>query len=499
MTVPRRGLPRSALVLTGVVAVASAGLVAIRVPAVPRWTGSDLAAWAALAIIIVLLEQFWIEIPHGTERENFSLTDAPFAAALMLVRPSVLTLAVAVGAILGESIRRIEPLKIAFNVGQFVVGVTAAQLVFGAVKGGSGLGVKTWLAAVAGMAVYFLVNVTIVALVIAIVQGEPFRTVLFSSLGLSVLHWSGNVAIGVLAAVVFKAQPGALALLAIPLALSYFAYRSWIRGIKERSRMDEMATAAAEITAEGDLTARIPAVNPDEPSAHLAATLNRMLDRLESAFLRERRFMSEASHELKTPITICRGYLEVLRPDAPPQELTEAIDVLVDELSRMGRIVDDVTTLVRSDDPSYLQFEEVALERFLDEVAAKAAPLLDRRLRLAAPPSRASVRIDPQRLTQALINLIQNAAVHGPAASPVDLRARELSGAWRFEVSDHGAGVPAGEEDSVFRPFHRLDATRPGSGLGLAIVRGIAEAHGGRAGVENRPAEGATFWIEVPA
>jgi signal transduction histidine kinase len=499
MTEPRRGLPRSALVLIGSLAVAGAALVAIRVPAALAWTRRDLAAFATLAAVIAVLEQFWIEIPHGTERENFSLTDAPFAAALLLVRPSVLTLAVAAGALLGESIRRVAPLKVAFNVGQFIVGVTAAEVVFTALKGSGGFGVHAWLAAVAGMSVYFLVNVTIVALVIAIVQGEPFRSVLFSSLGLSVLHWFGNVAIGILAAVVYNAEPGALALLAIPLALSYLAYHSWIRGIHERSLMDEMTTAAAQITAEGDLTARIPVLNPDERSAHLATTLNRMLDRLESAFVRERRFMSEASHELKTPITICRGYLDVLRPDAPPHELSEAMDVLIDELTRMGRIVDDVTLLVRSDDPAFLLIEEVALERFLDEVAAKAAPLLDRRLHVAPVPSRTLVRMDPQRLTQALINLLQNAAVHGPDDTPVDLHAFERSGAWRFEVTDRGGGLPAGNEDNVFRPFHRLDATRPGSGLGLAIVRGIAEAHGGQAGVENRPGRGATFWVEVPA
>jgi signal transduction histidine kinase len=161
--------------------------------------------------------------------------------------------------------------------------------------------------------------------------------------------------------------------------------------------------------------------------------------------------------------------------------------------------VDDVTLLVRSDDPAFLLIEEVALERFLDEVAAKVAPLLDRPLRVAPSPSRSLVRMDPQRLTQALINLIQNAAVHGPADTPVDLRALQRSAAWRFEVTDRGGGLPEGDEDSVFRPFHRLDATRSGSGLGLAIVRGIAEAHGGRAGVENRPGQGATFWVEVPA
>jgi signal transduction histidine kinase len=499
MTETRRGLPRSALVLTGGVAATGLALAAIRIPDALHWRWRDLAACAAVAVVIVLLEQFWIELPHGAERENFSLTDAPFATAVLLVRPSVLTLAVVAGALLGQSVRRVAPLKIAFNVGQFVVGVTAAEVVFGALKGDNGTGVHAWLAAIVSMAVYFVVNVTVVALVIALVQHEPIRVVLFSSLGLSILHWAGNVALGLLAAVVWKAAPGAIALLAIPLALSYLAYRSWIHGMQERARMEEMAAAAGLITAEGDLTARIPAVAANEPAAELAATLNRMLDRIESAFLRERRFMSEASHELKTPITICRGYLEVLPPDAPRDEVIEAIDVAVDELSRMGRIVDDVTMLVRSEDPASLRREDVALDQLLDEVAAKAAPLVDDRLRVSMPAVSSTVRLDPQRLTQALINLVQNAAVHGPDGGKIDLQLREGPNSWRFEVSDQGPGLPKGEEDNVFRPFHRLDASRPGSGLGLAIVRGIAEAHGGGAGVQNRPGEGVTFWIEVPA
>lgn len=499
MTETQSGLPRSALVLTGVLAATGVALVAVRIPDTLNWRWRDLAACAAVAAVIMLLEQFWVEVPHGAERENFSLTDAPFATALLLVRPSVLTFAVAAGALLGQCARRVAPLKIAFNVGQFVVGMTAAEVVYGALKGGIVTGVHAWLAAIASMAVYFVVNVTVVALVIALVQGEPIRAVLFSSLGLSVLHWAGNVALGVLAAVIWKAAPGAIALLVIPLALSYLAYRSWIRGIQVRERMEEMAAAAKLITAEGDLAARIPAVAPSEPAAELAATLNRMLDRIESAFLRERRFLGEASHELKTPITICRGYLEVLRPDAPRSEVSEAIDVAIDELGRMGRIVDDVTMLVRSEDPASLRREDVALDRLLDEVAAKAALLVDHRLRVSIPEVSATVRLDPQRLTQALINLVQNAAVHGPDGGKIGLHLRRGPDTWRFEVSDEGPGLPEGEEDNVFRPFHRLDASRPGSGLGLAIVRGIAEAHGGGAGVHNRPGEGLIFWIEVPA
>jgi len=277
MSATRSGLPPSARRLIATVACGGAVIAAVRVPEAFRWSGNDVIAWATLALAIAVLEQFWIEIPHGEERENFSLTDAPFAASLLLVRPSVLTLAIAAGAIAGQSARRIAPLKIAFNVGQFLIGMTAAEAVFAALHGGSRSGVGAWLSAIAGMGVYFLLNVGIVALVIALVQGEPFERVLLSSVGLSVLHWAGNVALGILAAVVFQTHPQALPLLGIPLGLSYLAYRSWIRSEQERSRMDEMAAAAASIAAGGALTGRIPPVAGDERVASLATTLNRML------------------------------------------------------------------------------------------------------------------------------------------------------------------------------------------------------------------------------
>jgi signal transduction histidine kinase len=474
----------------------------VRIPSALHWSWRDLVGWAALAAAIAALEQFWIEIPHGEERENFSLTDAPFAAALVLARPSVLTLAIAAGAIVGQLVRGVAPLKIAFNAGQFLLGMTAAVTLYHALAGSERPGGQgdLWLAAaVAAMGLYFLVNVSIVALVISLVQGESFRSVLSGSLGLSVLHWAGNVALGLLAATLWETQAEATLLLAIPLALSYLAYRSWIRGLRERARMDEMAAAAAAIADAGDLAKRIPTVGPDEPVAFLAATLNRMLDRLEGAFERERRFLSEASHELRTPITICRGYLEVLRPDATQHEIGEAMDVVLDELNRMGRIVDDITTVVRSEDPQFLRREQVPLEAFLAEVAAKAAPLVNGRLRLSPHDGgTARLHVDPQRLTQALINLLHNAAVHGGSDGPIDLQVRAQEAGWRFSVSDRGPGLPPGEEENIFRPFRRGASSAPGTGLGLAIVRGIAEAHGGSAGVENRPGRGATFWIVVP-
>jgi two-component system OmpR family sensor kinase len=262
--------------------------------------------------------------------------------------------------------------------------------------------------------------------------------------------------------------------------------------------LKEIAATADAISREGDLLRTIPESGRQDEVGVLAASFNRMLVRLDDAFRRERRFLSEASHELRTPITICRGHLEVLGPNPEPEELRESIDIVVDELGRLGRIVEEMTTLARVDDPEFLRPRAIALDDFMDEVGMKAETLLDGRLTVERPQLGSMVRADPQRLTQALLNLLNNAAVHGTNGGRVELRAVAEADVWRFEVADEGGGLPPGQEENVFRPFHRGSTRAVGRGLGLAIVAGIAEAHRGSAGVENRPGEGATFWIRVP-
>jgi len=222
-----------------------------------------------------------------------------------------------------------------------------------------------------------------------------------------------------------------------------------------------------------------------------------MLDRLDAAFKRERLFISETSHELRTPITICRGHLELTDPDASPEELGQTIDLVVDELDRMARIVQDMGTLARMEDPASLRLDDVPLERLVSDVASKASTILQDRLQVDPPPASSYVRADPQRLTQALINLLTNAGEHTPRGGKVDLRVIRANGHWRFEVTDEGGGLAPGQEAKVFRPFF-TDKGSTGSGLGLAIIDGIARAHGGHAGVDNRPGLGATFWVELP-
>ena len=236
------------------------------------------------------------------------------------------------------------------------------------------------------------------------------------------------------------------------------------------------------------------------------------LERIELALVRERdrteqlreldemkdRFLSTVSHELRTPITICRGHLEVLDEGAGCQELHTVRDLLVGELDYMGRMVEDLTTLAWLDDASLLRPQSLPLDTFMISVSAKAETLLGDRVRTRPAATGASLRADPQRLSQALMNLLQNAADHTRGQDPVRFSVRACRSGWRFEVADEGGGLLPGDEQVVFEPFSTGSSGGGGTGLGLSIVRGIAQAHGGECGVVNQPGRGAAFWIRIP-
>ena len=221
----------------------------------------------------------------------------------------------------------------------------------------------------------------------------------------------------------------------------------------------------------------------------------RQLDAMKTTFLRA------ASHELRTPITVCRGHLDVLDPGAGSEEVAQTLSIVVDELDRMGRLVQDITTLTRLEDPDGLKKEPIEVRELLAEVSAKAAPLLDGRLGVEGDAD-GRVRADRQRLNQALLGMLDNAATHAGPDARVRMRAVREPGAWRFEVEDEGVGIAALDTATLFQPFtHGPDSE--GSGLGLAIVRSIARAHGGDAGGRPRRSgaadAGATFWFRIPA
>ncbi|MEV8019610.1 HAMP domain-containing sensor histidine kinase [Streptomyces sp. NPDC086554] len=251
-------------------------------------------------------------------------------------------------------------------------------------------------------------------------------------------------------------------------------------------------TTAAQLT-EQDLTRRIPVQGRDDIAA-LAETFNGMLDRLERAFAAQREFADDAGHELRTPITIVRGHLELMGDD--PGEREETVRIVTEELDRMSRIVEDLLLLAKAERPDFVTPEPVQLAELTADVFVKARALGDRDWQLAEV-AEGETALDPQRITQAMVQLAQNAVQHTVPGRRIGIGSRSTAGRIELYVADSGPGVQAQDAAVIFERFRRGTARRgaraTGAGLGLAIVRAIAEGHGGQ--VELRPTEGggATF------
>jgi two-component system OmpR family sensor kinase len=254
-------------------------------------------------------------------------------------------------------------------------------------------------------------------------------------------------------------------------------------------------TMTARSISETSLERRIPEQGSDE-IAQLAATFNDMLDRLERAFDAQRHFLDDAGHELRTPLTIIRGHLEVL-PESP-SERGRALELVLDEVQRMGRMVDDLILLAKSNEPDFLQLEPVDIGALTSELHAKASALGARSWRIDAV-GRGIIVADRQRLTQAVVQLAQNAVEHTAPGAEIGLGSNVSPDGARLWVRDTGTGVTAEDRERIFERFERgSNANRGGTGLGLAIVTAIAHAHGGRAELDDSAAVGATFSITVP-
>jgi signal transduction histidine kinase len=254
-------------------------------------------------------------------------------------------------------------------------------------------------------------------------------------------------------------------------------------------------TSTARSISETEFGGRIPVYGRDQV-AQLASTFNAMLDRLERAFASQRRFIDDASHELKTPLTIVRGHLELL--DSDPEDREATLALVMDELDRMGRIVQDLLLLANHGRPDFLSLDTVEVGALSEELYAKAKALAPRKWVLEQRGTGVLVA-DRQRLTQAVVQLAQNAVRHTNEGGAITLGSRIADGEARFWVRDHGPGIPLQEQRAIFERFRRGNLRRSeGAGLGLAIVKAIAEAHHGRVELESRPGEGATFTIVIP-
>lgn len=297
---------------------------------------------------------------------------------------------------------------------------------------------------------------------------------------------------------------GSLVILAALATVAWWMLRLGIRPVQE------MTESALRIS-NGELDERVPETSPGTETGDLAIALNRMLGTINAALVQQasseerlRRFVADASHELRTPVTTIQGYAELYRHGGLDDRdaLDDAMRRTRDEAARMGRLVDDMLTLAKLDQERPLDRRTVdltALARDAVDDARAVAP--DRDVTLDAG-AETLVEADEDRVRQAVANVLGNALVHTAAGVAVEVAVRSNGDRAVLSVRDHGDGMPDEAADRATERFYRADPARArrrgGSGLGLSIVDAAVRAHGGTVSVDSVVGEGTTVTIELP-
>ncbi len=277
-------------------------------------------------------------------------------------------------------------------------------------------------------------------------------------------------------------------------ALAAIGFVGWYVAGRLLSPIRRLREAASRITA-NELQERIPVDGRDDVSL-LTATVNDMLDRLNLSITAQRQLLDDVRHELKTPITIVRGHLELLDTRNPDEvETTRAL--AIDELDRMAGLVDGIESLAETQRTTTIR-RMTDIDELTADVFAKASVIPDHDWVLDQAAS-VSLPIDSARITQAWLQLVDNAAKYSPPGSRIEVGSTDHGSEVELWVADEGPGIPAGMEDRIFERFGRVDAGRGihGSGLGLPIVKAIANSHGGRVSLSSTP-QGSRFGLVIP-
>jgi signal transduction histidine kinase len=335
---------------------------------------------------------------------------------------------------------------------------------------------KHWLEV--GWAVFAAANVAVI-LVLTRWETTPFHFVWVS---LTIVYglrvWSTRTTIAVLSTV----------MLVTGAALVWSVARSH-QGIDELAEVPLMA--AMFVAMVWHATRRQAAT---EEVQRLADAEHRMLER-------HQEFIRDASHELRTPITVARGHAELIRAGSEGSQAADDAEVVLDELGRLARISERLLILAAAEYPDFLHREPVDVEELIEESGRRWSVTAARRweVRVEAP---GMVNADRERIRFALDALVENAVKFTGEGDRVVIVGRADDGEVILEVSDGGTGIPADEQDRIFDRFARVDDGRArgsgGTGLGLAIVKAIAEAHGGSVSVQSSPGSGSSFLMRIP-
>ena len=304
-----------------------------------------------------------------------------------------------------------------------------------------------------------------------------------------------------------RAQRGVFwdVLIAGALTLAVAIFGGWFVAGRALAPIKRISRTARAMSA-GDLNARIAVESTESELEQVASTLNEAFDRLRLAVEQERRFMADASHELRTPISVLRAETEwALDRDRSPQQYKDALTVCRRAAHRMQDIAERLLTLVRAEvapDPQELM--PVAMGTLIEDVVGWLAPMAQERgVRMNVSGDPFTVSGDAEQLREALNNVIANAILYNREGGSVTISSRVAGGTARIEIVDTGIGIPADAVSRVFERFFRVDKARSrevgGSGLGLSIARAVFVAHGGGITCTSEPGVGSAFVISLPA
>jgi heavy metal sensor kinase len=296
-----------------------------------------------------------------------------------------------------------------------------------------------------------------------------------------------------------------LLLWSMPAAFFISIGAGWFLAERSLKPIDKITRSARRISAQ-NLGQRLPVPETNDEIARLTSTLNDMIARLETSFDRIRQFTSDASHELKTPLAILMGELEIaLRREMSPTEVHATLTSCLEEVERLTKVVQGLLDLSRADTGQLtLDFQPVRLSRLAEDVADDIAILADRKHITFVNTIQPGIEIegDSVRLHQALLNVIENAVKYTPEGGRIDITVSADNSTASVVVSDNGQGIPESQLPYIFDRFYRVDRARSqriaGTGLGLAITRWIVEAHGGNVEVQSQEHQGTTFLLTLP-
>ena len=304
----------------------------------------------------------------------------------------------------------------------------------------------------------------------------------------------------------------------IPLVLLLAAVGAYIVSRRAMAPILAMIEKSRAIGA-SDLSARVPVPRAHDELRRLAETLNALLSRLEGAFKVQEAFLGDASHQLKTPLAILRGELDLMRSQKrSPQEIADFLESSSQEVNFLARVVDDLLLLARIQaGKDHLRFEKMRVDEALLDVCSRLGPVAEAKriqllMQLGDSGSNFQVSGDPDLIRVLVENLLGNALKYSPEGTVITLGLRDIpatrttSAAVEIAVTDEGPGIPVADQERVFERFYRGIQPRlggKGHGLGLSIAKKIVDVHGGRISVENRQVKegrtGSIFVVSLPA